>query len=147
MSHDWRATSQPGGQIVRSDAKIWLILWSALDFLAMLMGVVLDHVVFAYVRMSPGDCEYYRCTYCTAFVYCQCTFSDLIRDIRDPEKPETLEELNIVCEDGVKVKPLNSQTCVISVEFSPTVQHCSLATLIGLYNAVLRHCDHLHDSS
>jgi len=59
---------------------------------------------------------------------------DLIRDIRDPEKPETLEELCIVSEDGVKVKPLNSRTCVISIEFSPTVQHCSLATMIGLYH-------------
>ena len=61
-----------------------------------------------------------------------CICLDLIRDIRDPEKPETLEQLHIVCEDGVKVKPLNSKTCVISVEFSPTVQHCSLASLIGL---------------
>jgi len=62
---------------------------------------------------------------------------DLIRDIRDPEKPETLEQLRIVCEDDVKVKPLNSKTCVISIEFSPTVQHCSLATLIGLYHSTL----------
>jgi len=57
---------------------------------------------------------------------------DLIRDIRDPEKPETLEQLNIICEDGVKVKPLNSHACVISIEFSPTIQHCSLASLIGM---------------
>jgi len=63
---------------------------------------------------------------------CIYAFLDLIRDIRDPEKPETLEQLHIVCEDGVKVKPLNSETCVISIEFSPTIQHCSLATLIGL---------------
>ena len=82
---------------------------------------------------------------CVLIACCRCTCSDLIRDIRDPEKPETLEELNIVCEDGVKVKPLNSQTCVISVEFSPTVQHCSLATVIGLYNAMLRQCDHLYE--
>jgi len=61
-----------------------------------------------------------------------CAYLDLIRDIRDPEKPETLEQLNIVYEDGVKVKPLNSTTCVISVEFTPTVRHCSLASLIGL---------------
>jgi len=60
---------------------------------------------------------------------------DLIRDIRDPEKPETLEQLHIVYEDGVKVKPMNTKTCVISIEFSPTIQHCSLASLIGLYHA------------
>jgi len=57
--------------------------------------------------------------------------SDLIRDIRDPEKPETLEQLNIVYEDGVKVEPLNHDTCLISIEFTPTIPHCSLATLIG----------------
>ena len=61
----------------------------------------------------------------------------MIRDIRDPEKPETLEQLHVVYEDGVKVKPLNSETCVVSVEFSPTIQHCSMATLIGLWHAVL----------
>jgi len=75
----------------------------------------------------------------TAFVsWSTCVYSDLIRDIRDPEKPESLEQLHIVYEDGVKVKPLNSRTCIISVEFTPTVQHCSLATVIGLYFSVLR---------
>jgi hypothetical protein len=29
--------------------------------------------------------------------------SDYIRNIRDPEKPATLEDLNVVCEDGVMV--------------------------------------------
>merc|ERR1719322_986681 len=58
------------------------------------------------------------------------TVYDLIRDIRDPEKPETLEELDVVREHGVTVKPLNQETCVIQIEFTPTVPHCSLATLI-----------------
>lgn len=30
-------------------------------------------------------------------------FSDYIRNIRDPEKPATLEDLSVVCEDGVMV--------------------------------------------
>ena len=37
----------------------------------------------------------------------------------------------MVYEDGVKVKQINNETCVITVEFVPTVPHCSLATLIG----------------
>jgi hypothetical protein len=30
-------------------------------------------------------------------------FLDLIRTIKDPEKPNTLEELNVVYEEGVEV--------------------------------------------
>lgn len=30
-------------------------------------------------------------------------FADLIKNIRDPEKPMTLEDLQVVYEDGVKV--------------------------------------------
>ncbi|XP_033121784.1 cytosolic iron-sulfur assembly component 2A-like [Anneissia japonica] len=58
---------------------------------------------------------------------------DLIKDIRDPEKVETLEELNVVSEEGVVVKKLNDKDCfLITINFTPTVPHCSLATLIGL---------------
>ena len=59
--------------------------------------------------------------------------ADLIRDIRDPEKPETLEELEVVNESGVQVQALRdaSSTFLIHIEFVPTVPHCSLATLIG----------------
>ncbi|CAH0550338.1 unnamed protein product [Brassicogethes aeneus] len=61
------------------------------------------------------------------------TVYDLIRTIKDPEKPNTLEELNVVYEDGVEVKePTLGKVDVIRVEFNPTVPHCSLATLIGL---------------
>ncbi|XP_071054100.1 MIP18 family protein galla-1 isoform X3 [Onthophagus taurus] len=58
---------------------------------------------------------------------------DFIRTIKDPEKPNTLEELNVVYEDGVFIlenTPTNVN--VVRVEFNPTVPHCSLATLIGL---------------
>ncbi|XP_041464303.1 cytosolic iron-sulfur assembly component 2A-like [Lytechinus variegatus] len=59
---------------------------------------------------------------------------DIIRDIQDPEKPNTLEELEVVYEDGVTVAALETeeQGHVINLEFTPTVPHCSLATLIGL---------------
>lgn len=56
---------------------------------------------------------------------------DLIRGIIDPEKPETLEELNVVSEEDISVSRLNKDY-LIKVVFVPTVPHCSLASLIGL---------------
>jgi len=35
---------------------------------------------------------------------------DLIRDIKDPEHPHTLEELNVVREECVSLQPLHSST-------------------------------------
>ncbi|XP_062601031.1 cytosolic iron-sulfur assembly component 2A-like [Saccostrea cucullata] len=57
---------------------------------------------------------------------------DLIRGIIDPEKPETLEELNVVSEEDVQVTRFNEEDYLIKVVFVPTVPHCSLASLIGL---------------
>jgi len=59
---------------------------------------------------------------------------DQIRTIRDPEKPENLEELSVVLEEGVHVYPLNGRNnkFIANIEFVPTVPHCHLATLIGL---------------
>ena len=56
---------------------------------------------------------------------------DYIRDINDPEHPYTLEQLNVVREDLIQVydDPLNPW---VDVRFTPTIPHCSLATLIGL---------------
>uniref|UniRef100_A0A9J7YDF6 Cytosolic iron-sulfur assembly component 2A n=1 Tax=Cyprinus carpio carpio TaxID=630221 RepID=A0A9J7YDF6_CYPCA len=57
---------------------------------------------------------------------------DVIRTIRDPEKPNTLEELDVVTEKCVEVQELGDDEYLIIIRFSPTVPHCSLATLIGL---------------
>jgi len=59
---------------------------------------------------------------------------DLIRNIRDPEKPETLEELDVVQEDLIQVEPIPDKPggFALKITFVPTVPHCSLATLIGL---------------
>uniref|UniRef100_A0A674AZP6 Cytosolic iron-sulfur assembly component 2A n=1 Tax=Salmo trutta TaxID=8032 RepID=A0A674AZP6_SALTR len=57
---------------------------------------------------------------------------DVIRTIRDPEKPNTLEELDVVSEECVEVQELGEDEYLIIIKFSPTVPHCSLATLIGL---------------
>ncbi|XP_039721278.1 cytosolic iron-sulfur assembly component 2A isoform X1 [Pteropus medius] len=57
---------------------------------------------------------------------------DLIRTIRDPEKPNTLEELEVVTESCVEVQEINEEDYLVIIRFTPTVPHCSLATLIGL---------------
>ncbi|KAK9499266.1 hypothetical protein O3M35_002335 [Rhynocoris fuscipes] len=54
---------------------------------------------------------------------------DLIRHINDPEHPLTLEELNVVDLSNVKV---NNEKNEVIVNFTPTIPHCSMATLIGL---------------
>jgi len=54
---------------------------------------------------------------------------DLIRDINDPEHPLTLEELHVVQVERVEV---DNQKNSVKVEFTPTIPHCSMATLIGL---------------
>jgi len=52
---------------------------------------------------------------------------DLIRSIYDPEHPNTLEELRVVSAPQITVG-----TNRITVEFTPTVPHCGMSTLIGL---------------
>ncbi|CAL5015118.1 unnamed protein product [Urochloa decumbens] len=54
---------------------------------------------------------------------------DHIRDIKDPEHPYSLEQLNVVTEDSVE---LNDESNHVRVTFTPTVEHCSMATVIGL---------------
>lgn len=54
---------------------------------------------------------------------------DLIRIINDPEHPLTLEELHVVEQPLITVDNDNSQ---IKICFTPTIPHCSMATLIGL---------------
>lgn len=53
---------------------------------------------------------------------------DLIRDINDPEHPLTLEQLNVVTEEQITVEDDKNN---IVVMFTPTIPHCSMATLIG----------------
>ncbi|CAL8462301.1 g1832 [Coccomyxa elongata] len=52
-----------------------------------------------------------------------------LRDVTDPEHPYTLEQLNVVSEDLITVEDSAGR---VRVQFTPTVQHCSMATLIGL---------------
>ncbi|KAL6276713.1 hypothetical protein ACE6H2_020314 [Prunus campanulata] len=52
-----------------------------------------------------------------------------IRDIKDPEHPYSLEELKVITEDAIEV---DDGRGYIRVTFTPTVEHCSMATVIGL---------------
>ncbi|XP_029164662.1 MIP18 family protein galla-2 [Nylanderia fulva] len=54
---------------------------------------------------------------------------DIIRNINDPEHPLTLEELNVVEQDLIEVDDKGNR---VDVKFTPTIPHCSMATLIGL---------------
>ena len=54
---------------------------------------------------------------------------DLLRSINDPEHPLTLEELNVIQEAHVEVNDPENR---VAVYFTPTIPHCSMATLIGL---------------
>ncbi|GAB4813401.1 hypothetical protein N2152v2_000447 [Parachlorella kessleri] len=57
-----------------------------------------------------------------------------IRDITDPEHPYTLEQLSVVTEDHIDVNDGGGtvRQAPRVVQFTPTVEHCSMATLIGL---------------
>mmetsp|Transcript_3584 Transcript_3584/g.16401 ORF Transcript_3584/g.16401 Transcript_3584/m.16401 type:complete len:130 (+) Transcript_3584:386-775(+) len=52
-----------------------------------------------------------------------------LKDINDPEHPYSLEQLDIVSIDDTRV---HHEARRIQVFFTPTVPHCSMATLIGL---------------
>lgn len=53
----------------------------------------------------------------------------MIRNIEDPEHPLTLEQLRVVCLEYVKVNYARRE---VDVTFTPTIPHCSSASIIGL---------------
>lgn len=60
---------------------------------------------------------------------------DLISSISDPEHPLTLGSLAVVNLPDIQIKPpssLNSKFSTVTVLITPTITHCSLATVIGL---------------
>ncbi|KAL0209290.1 hypothetical protein RCL1_003548 [Eukaryota sp. TZLM3-RCL] len=64
-------------------------------------------------------------------------FFNLIKDIQDPELPQSLGELEVVTEDRITLDADNT----VRIDFTPTVPHCSMATFIGLAIRVkLLHC-------
>ncbi|KAL9635993.1 MAG: hypothetical protein Q9164_003111 [Protoblastenia rupestris] len=59
---------------------------------------------------------------------------DLISRISDPEHPLTLGSLSVVNLPDISIAPLapGSPLTVLTVLVTPTITHCSLATVIGL---------------
>lgn len=62
---------------------------------------------------------------------------DLIATMSDPEHPITLGSLAVVSLPDISIKPTipscpNSNLQTVTVLVTPTIQHCSLATVIGL---------------
>mmetsp|Transcript_15765 Transcript_15765/g.20600 ORF Transcript_15765/g.20600 Transcript_15765/m.20600 type:complete len:169 (+) Transcript_15765:92-598(+) len=54
---------------------------------------------------------------------------EIIRHINDPEHPLTLEQLKVLTLENILV---NDKANRVKVNFTPTIPHCSMATLIGL---------------
>merc|ERR1712176_120995 len=71
-----------------------------------------------------GDEEVERDEFTTAEIF------DLVRGINDPEHPLTLEQLNVVKLEDITINDKNKNKML--VRYTPTIPHCSMATLIGL---------------
>ena len=54
---------------------------------------------------------------------------DMIRHINDPEHPLTLEQLSVVKPESVVI---DREHNLVTVNFTPTIPNCSMATMIGL---------------
>ena len=54
---------------------------------------------------------------------------EMIRYLNDPEHPLTLEQLNVLSLENISI---NNNTNKVLILFTPTIPHCSMATLIGL---------------
>lgn len=76
------------------------------------------------VRIAPADVDEY-----TVEPIDQLEIFDHLRDIKDPEHPYSLEELKVITEDAIE---LDDKRNYVRVTFTPTVEHCSMATVIGL---------------
>lgn len=65
-------------------------------------------------------------------------FADLISTISDPEHPHTLGQLSVVRLPDIHLSPSPAELpdpdslITASIDLTPTINHCSLATVIGL---------------
>lgn len=53
--------------------------------------------------------------------------TDLLRSVTDPEHPVSLEQLHVVKLEDIQVAGNR-----VLVSITPTIPHCSMATLIGM---------------
>ena len=52
---------------------------------------------------------------------------DMVKNIKDPEYPYTLQQLGIVSVDDIRIEKR-----VLTLEFKPTIMNCTMAVFIGL---------------
>ncbi|KLU88725.1 hypothetical protein MAPG_07710 [Magnaporthiopsis poae ATCC 64411] len=57
---------------------------------------------------------------------------DLISTISDPEHPHTLGQLSVINLPDIHILQTSPTLAQVLVEVTPTITHCSLATVIGL---------------
>lgn len=57
---------------------------------------------------------------------------DMIRHVNDPEHPLTLEQLKVLSRERIKLTYDTQEQPLVDIQFTPTIPHCSMATLIGL---------------
>lgn len=57
---------------------------------------------------------------------------DLLADINDPEHPLTLAQLAVVNLQDITITSAPNGLETVHVDLTPTIPHCSMATLIGL---------------
>lgn len=119
-------------------ALVFSLLSFTVDKILQFSGLVDDRNVHRTKKMEEKALEVYGRFVMTlktpeniSLLVSNTTVPDVIRSIRDPEKPNTLEELEVVTEKCVEVQELQEDEFLIIIKFSPTVPHCSLATLIG----------------
>ncbi|KAL8498561.1 hypothetical protein ACS0TY_021773 [Phlomoides rotata] len=78
------------------------------------------------LRLAFGLVVYQYLAYAILVLAC---YHSINKDIKDPEHPLSLEQLNVITEDAIEV---NDKRSYVRVTFKPTVEHCSMATVIGL---------------
>lgn len=88
-----------------------------------------DFYHFSYDPTQPLSSEHIFSTF--TFIRCSSNIAstDWIRRINDPEHPMSLEQLGVVQREHIEVNEADKS---VMVKFTPTIPHCSMATLIGL---------------
>uniref|UniRef100_A0A9I9DF97 Protein AE7-like 1 n=1 Tax=Cucumis melo TaxID=3656 RepID=A0A9I9DF97_CUCME len=92
-------------------------------FLCDRTGNFLDDFVEIELLESGIDCQFVN------FLSLTLILTHFVRDIRDPEHPYSLEQLSVLSEESITV---DEKLGRILITFTPTIQHCSMATVIGL---------------
>ncbi|MCL7035369.1 hypothetical protein MKW94_028082 [Papaver nudicaule] len=80
------------------------------------------------VRPDHQDCDD-ALFFVVLNILTQVRTTNFVRDIRDPEHPYSLEQLSVLSEESITV---DEKLGLILITFTPTIQHCSMATVIGL---------------